>query len=66
MSRKVPISRCVKYTHDHGQGCVLEDLEPCRFTRTPEAEHERAKSIYFAVCVVIALASSFLFWYLER
>lgn len=46
----------MKCTHFDGHICPLEDLEPCRFTRTPEAERERAKSIFFAVCVVIALA----------
>jgi hypothetical protein len=66
MSRNIPIRRCAKCTHNNWQGCTLEDLEPCRFKRTPEAELERAKNIYFAVCVVIALASSFLLWYFGR
>ena len=66
MSKKIPISRFVKCTHFDGHICPLEDLEPFQFKPTPEAERERAKNIYFAMCVVIALASSFLFWYLER
>lgn len=66
MSKNIPISRCVKCRHFNGHICTLEDLEPCQFKPTPEAERERAKNIYFAVCVVIALASSVLFWYLGR
>ena len=56
----------MKCTHYNGHICTLEDLDPCRFKRTSEAERERVKNIYFAVCVVIALASSVLFWYLGR
>lgn len=66
MNKGVPISKCVKCCHFNGHICTLEDLEPCQFKRTPEAERERAKNIYFAIVVVIALASSVLFWYLER
>lgn len=66
MSKNIEIGRCVKCTFFDGHICPLDDLEPCRFTRTPEAEHERAKSIFLAVCVVIALVSSVLFWYLGR
>ena len=34
----IPLSRCVKCTHYNGTMCVLEDLAPCQFRRTPEAE----------------------------
>ena len=33
----IPLSRCVKCTHYNGTMCVLEDLAPCQFRRTPEA-----------------------------
>lgn len=61
--KRIPLSRCVKCTHyRHGTGCVLEDLAPCQFRRTPEAEQERVKSIFFAVTAVTAVAFCALMW----
>lgn len=60
MTRRVPISRCVRCVHYRGGPCPLEDLDPCRFQPTPEAEDERAKNIYLVCCIIVAIAVTVL------
>lgn len=66
MSKNIPISKCVKCVHFSERICHLEDLEPCQFRRTPEAENELAKTIFFICVVIVAVATSLLFWWLSK
>lgn len=61
----IPLSRCVKCTHYNGTMCVLEDLAPCQFRRTPEAENERAKDIFLVVAFFVAVLFCVLLWLVE-
>ena len=61
----IPLSRCVKCTHYNGTMCVLEDLAPCQFRRTPEAENERAKDIFLVVAFFVAVLFCVLLWLAE-
>ena len=48
--------RCVNCTHYNGTMCVLEDLAPCRFKATPEAERQRIRDWLFLIVSLFALA----------
>lgn len=65
MTRRIPISKCNKCVHHNGIMCVLEDLEPCKFKRTPEAENQRAKDFLLVFVTIFAIAMSTALWYLD-
>lgn len=65
-SKNIPISRCAKCVHFNGHICHFEDLEPCQFEPTIEAENELAKTIFFICVVIVAVATSLLFWWLSK
>lgn len=54
--------RCVNCTHYNGTMCVLEDLAPCQFRATPEAERQRIRDGLFVIlsCFVLALLAALI------
>lgn len=65
MTRRISMRRCVNCTHYNGTMCVLEDLAPCRFKATPEAENQRVRNILLVVVTLIAVAAITALWYLD-
>ena len=62
MTRRIPRSRCTRCIHYNGDMCVLEDLAPCQFRRTPEAEQERVKDILLVAVAVFAVVLCAVMW----
>lgn len=65
MTKRININKCRRCVHYNGTMCVLEDLAPCRFRRTPEAENERAKDIFLVVAFFVAVLFCVLLWLAE-
>lgn len=62
MSHRVPLRRCRRCVRFDGVSCHLDDLQPCSFIRTPEAEDQRAADIFlFFVTAIAIFAGAFLF-----
>lgn len=48
--------KCLRCTHFNGHFCTLQDLDPCRYQPTPDAETEKAKNRVLAFVVAFAAA----------
>lgn len=56
MTKRVPISKCVKCAHYRFERCPLEDLDPCNFTPSPEAMNEKFRIRYLAFVTAFGIA----------
>ena len=56
MTKRVSINKCRRCVHYNGHYCHLDDLAPCRYKATPEAEHQRIRDWLFLIVSLFAIA----------
>ena len=56
MTKRVSIHKCRMCVHYNGHYCHLDDLAPCRYKATPEAEHQRIRDWLFLIVSLFVIA----------